>query len=300
MKRTALILVALALLVTPARAAKLRVVTSTTDLAAIVRAVAGDRVEVESIASGYQNPHAVDAKPSFIVKLAKADALVRIGLGLDQWVDALAENARNPRILRGGTGYIDAAVGVPVLERPAGHVDRSMGDLHAFGNPHYWLDPENAKIVASNVATRLGQIDPANAAAFQQGAADFNRRIDASLKGWMAKAKPLQGLKVISYHLSWSYFARRFGLDVVGFVEPKPGISPSGAHLNGLIALMKRDGVRVIIKEPYFSRQAPDKLAAAAGAKVVELPPSVGGAPGVDDYFKLIDYDLDQLLAAVK
>ncbi len=299
MKRTALILVTLALLVAPARAAKLRVVTATTDLASIVRAVAGDRVEVESIASGFQNPHAVDAKPSYIVKLAKADAMVRVGLGLDQWADTLSENARNPRILRGGAGYIDAAVGVPVLERPSG-VDRSMGDLHAFGNPHYWLDPDNAKIVAGNIADRLAQLDPADGAAFHQGAADFSKRIDAALKGWMAKAKPLQGLKVISYHSSWAYFAHRFGLDVVGFVEPKPGISPSGAHLNDLIALMKRDGVRVIIKEPYFSRQAPDKLAAATGAKVVEMPPSVGGAPGVDDYFKLIDYDLDQLLAAVK
>jgi len=281
----------------PAWAAdKIQVVTSLEDLAAITRAVGGDKVEVFSIGKGYQNPHFVPPKPSFILKLKGADLLVQVGMGLEPWLQPLVDSSRNSRIFRGSPGFVDASVGVPALGIPVGRVDRSMGDVHGMGNPHYWLDPVNAKYISANIVNGLKRVDPADSAYFEQQRQIFLKRLAGKLTGWVKQAKPLQGLHVVTYHQSWPYFANRFGLNVVGFIEPQPGIPPSAKYLAGLIPKLKNQNVKLIIMEPYFNRQSADMVAKAIGAKVVVLPPSVGGTPEVTDYFGLFDYQLRMLL----
>jgi zinc/manganese transport system substrate-binding protein len=295
---TLLFLILLAL--QPALAAgKLKVITSTEDLAAITRAVGGDKVDVFAIGKGYQNPHFVPPKPSFILKLKDADMLVQVGMELEAWLPPLVENARNPKINRGAAGFVDASVGVPVLDAPAAKVDRSMGDVHGMGNPHYWLDPVNAKYISANIAAGLKRVDPADSAYFEAQRLAFLKQLAGKITGWMNEAKPLRGVKVITYHESWPYFAKRFGLDVVGFIEPKPGIPPSPKYLAGLIQRVKQANVKLIIMEPYFSHAGPDMIAKATGAKVVVLPPSVGGLPGVDSYFGLFDTLIKTLRASL-
>lgn len=288
MLATLLLTVMLAL--QPAMAAgKVKVVTSTEDLAAITRAVGGDKVDVFAMGKGYQNPHFVPPKPSFILKLKDADMLVQVGMELEAWLPPLVENARNPKINRGAVGFVDASAGVPILDAPASKVDRSMGDVHGMGNPHYWLDPVNAKYISANIVTGLKRVDPADSAYFDAQRTAFLKQLAGKITGWGNAAKPLHGVKVITYHESWPYFAKRFGLDVVGYIEPKPGIPPSPKYLAGLIQKVKQENVKLIVMEPYFSHSGPDMVAKATGAKVVVLPPSVGGATGVDNYFSLFD-----------
>lgn len=293
------LLLLLATLIIPSSAfaaGKIKVVTSLPDLASITRAVGGDKVEVFSIGKGNQDPHFIPPKPSFILKLKDADMLVQVGMGLEAWLPPLVENSRNQKIFRNGPGFVDASVGLPALGVPAVKVDRSMGDVHGMGNPHYWLDPVNAKYISANIVNGLKRVDPADSAYFDQQRMIFLKSLATHLTGWMKQAKPLQGVKVITYHDSWPYFSRRFGLDIVGFIEPKPGIQPSPKYLAELIKRVKDQHVKLIIMEPYFNRQNPDMLAKATGAKVVVLPPSVGGAPGVDDYFDLFSYQIKTLL----
>jgi ABC-type Zn uptake system ZnuABC Zn-binding protein ZnuA len=277
-------------------AEKLNIVTSTQDLASIVQGVGGDKVEVFSISSGNQNPHFVPPKPSYILKLKKADLLVRTGMDLDIWLDSLIESSRNQKIFRNGNAYVDASMGISILGAPASKIDRSMGDVHSFGNPHYWLDPVNAKYISLNVLNGLKRIDPADAAYFEQHRQVFLKTLASNLTGWLKKAKALSGVPVITYHDSWPYFTQRFGLDVIGRIEPLPGIPPSPKYLTQLIAKVRSEHVKLIIMEPYFNRSAPDAIAKATGAKVVVLAPSVGGVPGIDDYFQLFNYQLDTLL----
>jgi len=282
-----------------ATAKKLNVITATTDLAALAQEVGGDKINVESMAKGYQDPHFVEAKPSFLLKLRQADLLVVVGLQLEiGWLPPLITQSGNARIQVGANGYLDASQFAEILEIPQGSITRAMGDVHPLGNPHYWLDPDNGRRVAKGLAGKLGEMDPENAAFFQQREQDFERRLAEADKKWQADMKPFHGRKVITYHNSAPNFAHHFGLDVVGFVEPRPGIPPTPSHTLDIINMMKRDHVKLIMVEPYFDRKTPDSIARETGGTVVEYLPSVGGVKEVTTYFQLFDYDIALLTKA--
>ncbi|PYR46051.1 MAG: zinc ABC transporter substrate-binding protein [Acidobacteria bacterium] len=286
----------------PARAqAKLNVITTTEDLAAIGREVGGDRVSIEAIARGYQDPHFVEAKPSFILKLQRADLLVVVGRELEiGWLPPLIQQSRNARIQPGASGYLDASLQARILEMPQGQVTRAMGDVHPLGNPHYWLDPENGKIVGRAIATKLGEMRPADKPFFEQRSADFAARLDGALGRWSSVMAPYKGMKVVTYHRSYPNFAERFGLEVIGYVEPRPGIPPTPQHTLDLIGEMKREKVKLVLVEPYFDLKTPNAIGRETGARVLVLPPSVGGVKDITDYFKLFDYDINLLVGAIK
>ncbi len=306
MKKTASLaaLVAVACLVVspPARAqGKLTVMATIEDLASIAREVGGDRITVESIAKGYQDPHFVEAKPSFILKLQKADLLIVVGRELEiGWMPPLIQQSRNRKVQSGAEGYLDASAQAKILDIPQGQITRAMGDVHPLGNPHYWLDPENGKIVAREIAAKLAQFRPNDKAYFDLRLADFVNRLNEAEKRWLAMMAPYNGVKVVTYHRSFPNFADRFGLDVIGYVEPRPGIPPSPSHTLDLIQEMKRQQIKIILMEPYFDQKTPNSIASQTGAQVLVMPPSVGGEKTVTDYFKLFDYDINLLVNALK
>jgi zinc/manganese transport system substrate-binding protein len=280
---------------------KIRVVATTEDLAALTRELGGDRVEVKAVARGYQDPHFVESKPSYILAVAKADMLVFVGLDLEiGWLPNVVTGARNPKVQRGRPGYVDASRGIRVQEVPTGRITRDLGDVHAYGNPHYWLDPNNAKVIAQNIVAGLKAVDPEGAETYERRHQQFLAQLDKKLAEWKTKAAPLNGLRIVTYHNSWPYFSRAFGLVVEEFLEPKPGIPPSPSHTAAVIQAMKKAGVKIIIMEPYFSRKVPDLVASKSGAKVVVLLPSVGGKKEVRTYFDLFDYDIGLLLEAAQ
>jgi zinc/manganese transport system substrate-binding protein len=281
--------------------AAINVVTSTEDLASIVKEVGGDKVAVESLAKGYQDPHFVEAKPSFILKLNRADLLVAVGRELEiGWLPPLITQSRNAKIQPGSAGYLDASLTAKILEIPTGQITRAMGDVHPLGNPHYWLDPDNGRRIAQEVQNKLTELSRGDAAYFAQRYADFDRRLSEATKRWQATMAPYKGVKVVTYHRSWPNFADAFGLDVIGYVEPKPGIPPSPAHTLDLEQEMKRQNVKIVLVEPYFDLKTPNAIGRDTGAKVLVMPPSVGGVKEVPDYFKLFDYDINLLVNAIK
>lgn len=283
-----------------ARAA-VTVITTTEDLAALTREVAGDKARVDFIGRGYQDPHFVEAKPSFILKLAKADLLVVVGRDLEiGWLPPLVQQSRNARIQVGADGYLDASLAARILDVPTGPVTRAMGDVHPLGNPHYWLDPANGRRVAQAIAQKLSQLDPGSAATFAARYADFDRRLAEGEKRWDVLMAPYKGLKVVTYHRSWPNFCERFGLDVVGYVEPKPGIPPSPGHTIQLMREMRRLGVKILLVEPYFDSKTPDSIGRETGAKVLVMPPSVGGEKEITNYIELFDHDIQLLVSAIK
>ena len=286
----------------PAHAAgPLNVVTTTEDLAAIAREVGGDKIKAESLSRGYQDPHFVEAKPSFVLKLNKADLLIAVGRELEiGWLPPLITQSRNARIQPGGDRYLDASLTARILEIPTGQITRAMGDVHPSGNPHYWLDPENGKRIAKAIEGKLAAISPGDGAYFSQHEEDFEKRVSDGEKRWLAMMAPYKGTKVVTYHRSWPNFAERFGLDVIGYVEPKPGIPPSPSHTLELIKEMKRQNVKIILVEPYFDTKTPNSIARETGAKVLVMPPSVGGEKEITDYIKLFDYDIKLLVDAIK
>jgi zinc/manganese transport system substrate-binding protein len=281
--------------------AGISIITSTEDLAALVREIGGDKVSVEALAKGYQDPHFVEAKPSFVLKLHSADLLVVVGRELEiGWLPPLITQSRNPKIQPGGQGYLDASLTARILDVPTGQVTRAMGDVHPQGNPHYWLDPGNGRRIAKAIQTKLTAMSSGDAASFAQRYADFDRRLAEGEKRWQAAIAPYKGLKIVTYHRSWPNFAEVFGLDVVGYVEPKPGIPPSPSHQLELTQEMKRQGIKIILVEPYFDLRTPNKIARDTGAKVVVVPPSVGGVKEVQTYLQLFDYDVNLLVSAIK
>lgn len=296
-----LLLAALPLLLASAASARnLDVVATTQDLASIVSEIGRDHVNVVTIAKGYQDAHFVDAKPSYLLKLKKADLLVVVGLELEVgWLPALITNARNPRILPGAAGFMEASQGCDILQKPTGAIDRSMGDIHPDGNPHYWLDPENGRIIARRVAKKLAELDPGDAATFEANLAAFESTLTEREKKWNAMAAGFRGVKVVTYHNSFPNFAKAFGLDIVNRVEPKPGVPPSPAHVQALIAQVKREKVPLILVEPYFDDKLPRKIAAEGGAAVIIFPPSVGGVAAVTSYFDLFDHNLKLIADAL-
>jgi zinc/manganese transport system substrate-binding protein len=283
----------------PAAAKKLNVVTATTDMAALAQEVGGDHIAVESIARGYQDPHFVEAKPSFLLKLRQADLLIVVGLQLEiGWLPPLIAQSGNARIQVGANGYLDASQFAEILDIPTGTVTRAMGDVHPLGNPHYWLDPDNGRRIAKGISAKLGELDPPDAAYFQERFQDFDKRLTVAEQKWDAEMKPVHGRKLVTYHNSFPNFAKHFGLNVIGYVEPRPGIPPTPSHTIELIGLMRRENCKVILVEPYFDLKTPNSIARETGGKVVQYLPSVGGEKDVTDYFKLFDYDIGLLTQA--
>ncbi len=278
---------------------KLNVMTATTDLAALAQEVGGDRVNVESVARGYQDPHFVEAKPSFLLKLRHADLLIVVGLELEiGWLPPLISQSTNPKIQVGAPGYFDASRFAKILEIPTGQVTRAEGDVHPLGNPHYWLDPDNGLRIAKGIQNKLSEMRPNDAAYFAQRYDAFEQRLKQADQQWQAQMKPYAGRKVVTYHRSWPNFAEHFGLNVVGYVEPRPGIPPSPQHTVELIRQMKREGVKIVMVEPYFDLKTPNSIARETGGQVLVLTPSVGGEKEITDYFKLFDYDIARLKQA--
>jgi ABC-type Zn uptake system ZnuABC Zn-binding protein ZnuA len=312
------------LLAPPAVGRQLRVVTTTTDLKSITEAVGGDRVQVTALCEGNRDPHHLEAKPSYMLRARRADLWICVGLELEiGWERLIIEGSRNRRIQTGGPGYLDASKGVVPLEVPKGPIVLALSDIHRLGNPHYWLDPLNGRIVARNIANRLAELAPAEAEHFGARLAAFHQRLDEAmfgadpaakvggeklwalelrgdldsflaeqklaLGGWAGRMRPLRGAKVVTHHRSWSYFAKRFAIEVPVELEPKPGIPPSPAHLRRVIETVQSERIRALLVEPFYQRRAADLVADRGGVKVLVLTISVGGQPGVDDYIGLID-----------
>ncbi|MEW6357721.1 MAG: metal ABC transporter substrate-binding protein [Planctomycetota bacterium] len=322
----------------PAFAEPLRIVTTTSDLKSVAEEIGGDKVGAISLASGDEDPHFIQAKPSYMMKAKRADLWIRIGLELEIGYEGLIlDGSRNHKIRVGQPGHLDTSEGVIRLEVPTTQkVDRSMGDIHPLGNPHYWLDPWNGKIIAQNICRRLCQLDPANADAYQKNYAAFCGKVDRAmfgdalieklgpdalwnaeldntldafvkqkdlepaLGGWVGKLRPYRGRKIITYHRSWSYFANRFGLIVADELEPKPGIPPSPGHVVDVINKVKAEEVKVLLMEPFYSRNAPELVANHTGIKIVEVANSVGGQPEAADYLSLISNIVERLADAFK
>jgi ABC-type Zn uptake system ZnuABC Zn-binding protein ZnuA len=272
------------------------VVTTTEDLAAIAQEVGGQWITANSISRGYQDTHYVDPKPSYMVLVNRANLLIYTGLDLESsWLPQLIEGSRNRQIRFGQIGHLDVSTAVEhILEIPSGPVDRSMGDVHPFGNPHYTNDPINAIAIAQAIADRLGLLDPEHSAAYKINAEQFSAKIKTKLKEWQARLAPFKGAKIVTYHREFSYFFNRFGLEYLGNVEIRPGILPSPKHLAELAVEMKRHNCKLIINENYFPTQWSDLLASKTGAKVVVMPMMVNGSSDVPDYIRLIDYTVER------
>ncbi len=300
MMRTFALLLSLSLL--PAVAgAQVKVVTTTEDLGSLTREIGGDKVSVTALAKGYQDPHFVDAKPSFILAVSRADLLIVVGRELEiGWLSPLLTSSRNSKIQPGNKGYLDASQNVKILDIPTGQLTRAMGDVHPSGNPHYWLEPGNGRKMALAIRDKLTALSPTDQALFAQRYTDFDQRLAVAEKKWDAMMAPYKGTKLVTYHRSWPNFMDRFGLDVMGYVEPKPGIPPSPSHTIELIAAMKAQGAKLIVVEPYFDLKTPQAITNQISGQVLVLAPSVGGAKEATDYIKLFDYDIALLSGALK
>lgn len=328
---------ALAWAVAATAADRLQIVTTTTDLASIAAAVAGERAVVRSICSGQEDPHYLQAKPSFIMMARSADLWIRVGLELEiGWEQPILDGSRNQKIRIGANGHLDASENALRLELPTGRIDRSMGDVHPLGNPHYWLDPYNGRMVARLIRDRLVKLDPAGASDYQANHAAFERRLDQAvfgtelvdslggealweaesggrlaetlqssgqtdrLGGWMGRLRPHRGAKVITYHRSWSYFTNRFGLIVAAELEPKPGIPPGPGHLAEAIEIARTGGALVIIQEPFYDRKGAEFVAARTGLPLVEIANTVGGQLEAGEYLAMLDNVVQRISSAIR
>ena len=281
-------------------AGTIKIVTTTTDMKSIAELVGGNKVSVSSIATGYQNPHFVDPKPSYIISLTKADLFITVGLDLETgWSPQLLSSSRNTKIQKGAPGYVDASEGVSLLQVPNA-ANRAEGDIHIYGNPHYWLDPINGKTIARNIVSGLERVDPDNKSFYEANLQAFNSRIDTKMKEWQSKMAPYKGAKIIAYHNEWVYFETRFGLQIVDFMEPKPGIPPTPSQLVKVIKEVKANNIKVIISSPYFTTSSSDVVAKQTGVKELSLATSVNAFDVIKDYFGLFDYNIDQLINALK
>jgi zinc/manganese transport system substrate-binding protein len=293
-------LVLLGSVAAPGAPAKIRVVTSTTDLKALTEAVGGELVEVDSLARGNQNPHDLEIRPSQMVKLRRADLVILNGLELDGWAEVSIQGAHNPQLIPGAPGRVDASIGVPVLDVPTGKVDRSMGDVHPVGNPHYTLDPGMAPIITANIVQGLARIAPEQRGTFEQGRQAFLAKLEPAMAEWAQTMAPFKGAKLVVDHSLWVYFFARYGLALAGTVEERPGIPPTPGHLVRLAGLMKAEGVKALIVEPWGDRKLADRLAAETGAKVVPMAPGAGAVKGTDAYLDWVAYNVNTLAQALR
>src|SRR5438128_11902330 len=280
--------------------AKLNVVSTLPDFGWLAREIGGDKVDVTGRAKPTEDPHFVDARPSFVVSMRSADVLIDGGAELELgWLPPLLQNARNPKIEIGKPGRVQASQGIRLMNVPT-NVTRAAGDVHALGNPHFMSDPIIAKAVAQHIAQSFSGVDAANAGFYEANYKKFEAAINGKLQEWGAAMLPFKGQSVVAYHDSWPYFAHRFGVNIDIFLEPKPGIPPSPSHLTEVIAQMKAQKVKAIIVEPFHDRRIAEKVASATGAKVVEFSQFPGGLPGTDSYVKLIDALVSRLAVALK
>ena len=307
-------------------AAPISIMTTTTDIASIAKAVAGDFATVESIASGHEDPHDLTVRPSFVTKASKADLWIRVGLELEiGWEPPILRDSHNRRIQVGAPGHLDASAKIMPLDVPQGHFSRADGDIHALGNPHYWLDPLNGRIIAKEIATRLQELYPESRELFGKNLAEFEKSLDGRMFGenllanvggaklwwlcetgkldeflsqnklaadkgsWYAAMLPFRHAKIATYHRSWIYLFNRFALDLAATIEPKPGIPPSAKHIAKISKEFQRDGVKLILQEPFYSDKAALRVSKACGAKVLVRANCTGGAEGVDDYLTMLD-----------
>jgi zinc/manganese transport system substrate-binding protein len=289
-------LLSLLLLALPASLqAKVKIVTSTSDLAYFTRIIGGDAVEVTSIASPNADLHYVETRPSYMVKVKDADLVFKVGLELDAWMDRIIDGSRNSKLKK-----VECSEYITPLEVPTFKADASYGDLHRFGNPHYWISPANVEPILKSILEGLSEVDPANAATYTANRDKFLADFNAQLPAIKTLAQPLNGLEIITYHNSWPYFAEYFGIKLPGFIEKFAGVAPSPAHMGEVIELVKHDHIKVIAMEPYFERRVPERIAEATGAKVVTLYPSIGGRNADESYFDWLRGNINALLEAVK
>lgn len=281
-------------------AAQIKVVATTPDLAAIAKEIGGNAVSVVALAKPTEDPHFVDAKPSHIVTLNRADVLIEGGAELELgWLPPLLESSRNSKIAAGSPGRVVASTGIRMMEIPTSF-DRSKGDVHSLGNPHFLVDPVDAKIVAKNIAAHFSQVDSKNASTYSANLAKFNSNVDAKTSQWARALAPFKGAKLVTYHKDFLYFANRFGLSIVGELEPKPGIAPSPSHLASVIGTMKSQGVKVVLVQPYQNRRTAETVARQTGATVLDMPEQPGARAGTSTYTAMMDNLVNTLVTGLK
>ncbi len=288
-----LLLLALVLGLTTGDAA-VKVVATLPDIADLVRQVGGDRVTVDNIVRGDQNPHFVEVKPSYMMKLKSADLFFEVGMDLEMWAPQIIDGSRNTKL-----EVVDLSKRITKLEVPA-KLDASEGDVHKFGNPHYWLDPRNIRIMVEDITAALARVAPGDEQYFRGNADAYLKKLDGKIQQWAATMKPYAGAKIVTFHKSWPYLAEWLGLTVAGQIEPKPGIVPSPSHTAELISLIRQSGIKVLIVEPFYDLSAPDQIARSTGAKVLRLATSVGGTEGTGDYIALMDHNIAALAGALR
>ena len=289
---------AAALTASPAQAAKIRVVTTLTDLADFAREIGGDHVDVFSLATGVEDTHGVPMKPSFVPVMNRADLMVSVGFGCEHaFLPALLEASKNPHIQYGKPGYVDCSPGIAPIGVPKS-TDHSEGDVHPYGNPHYMLDPVLAKTALQHIYEALVATAPQYQADFTRNRDAYLAKLDAKIAQWQADAKGLKGVKFISYHEEWEYFAERFGMKVFDTIELKPGIDPTARHIEQLITGMKAEHVPIVVREPQFPEKVPRLIAQQTGATLLKLPIMPGGVPHTDTYIEMMDYIVHTMVAA--
>lgn len=274
---------------------KVKIITTLTDLASLAEVVGGDKVEVQALAKGTQDPHQIEVLPSYMMKLRKADLFFLVGMDLDMWAYQLRDGSRNSDLI-----VIDCSVEIERLEIPTRNVNPSQGHLHIYGNPHYWLDPENGKSIMKAILNGLEKAAPEHYDYFFENMTNYSKKLDAKIVEWQKQIEPIKGERIIFYHNSWPYFLERFGLEIANFIEPKPGIPPSPSHTANLLRQVKNESIKVIAMEPYFDDRVPKMIARQTDARVIVLPQSVGGVKEVKDYIQLFDYNLGKLIEAFR
>lgn len=274
--------------------ATINVVTTLPDLADFVRIAGGDLVQVDNIVRGDQNPHYIEVKPSYMMKLRRAQIFFMVGMDLEKWGQQIIDGSRNTSLV-----VVDLSQRITKLEVPT-RLDASEGDVHRFGNPHYWLDPRNVPVIMEEIVTALSQVSPADAPTFKSNAAAYVKTLEAKTREWESLMKPLQGRQIITFHRSWTYFAAWLNITVAGQVEPKPGVPPSPSHTAAVIDLARKGGIKAILVEPFYDMNAPEQIAEAAGAKVLRVSTSVGGVEQARDYLSMMDYNVRTVAAALK
>jgi len=267
--------------------AKINIVASTTDLADIAKTIGGNRVKVSSISNGKQDHHYVEILPSYMIKVKKADIYLMVGLELDMWANQIIDGSRNRDL-----AVVNCAQNILPLEIPTTKIDASMGDIHSMGNPHYWLDPKNGEIIAENILNALIKVDSGGREFYENNYINFVNSINESLSKWLVEYAHLRNKEMVFYHNSWPYFNHRFGIEAIQFIEPKPGIMPSPAHVEKLLQIIKSNNIQIIGMETYFSDKAPLFLSNKTGVKIIRLAQSVNALPGTDTYLKMIEYNL--------
>lgn len=297
--KTAVIAFLLAMTVACSAAEKLNVVASTLDMADIAKQIGGDRVSVYAVSTGKYDLHFFDPRPSQVMKLREADVLIVGGLDVDIWIQGLIDASRNRRIRFGAEGYVDPSDGVQPIQIPKGRIDGAMGDVHPYGNPHYWVTRENIHIVVENIVKGLSRVSPNDADSFDRNKQAYLKKVDEVFDELHKKLEPFKGTKVIQYHQSWDYFCSEFGLEIVGSLEPKPGIPPSASHLKEVVETARRKAVKLMLIEPYYPNRPVEFVARETGAEVLRLPFYVGGRKGVVTFLDNLTYNVNQIVEAL-